>query len=472
MTLKTRLTLLYTAVTALLFLLFSFFLYYASSKNREKEFYKLLEKEALTKAQLIASGVIEPTVLQNIYRNNRQIIHEVEVAVYDTAFQLVYHDAVDIDLVKETPEMLQAIKNKGTLIFKVREYQAVGLRRNLEGKDYLITAAAYDHYGLTKLRHLRNNTLMAMTLMLGLLFLSGRFLAGRVLEPVRTITEKARRISATNLDLRLEVKKRRDELSELAATFNDMLERLEQSFEAQKSFVHHLAHELRNPLAALSAELELALQRERAAEAYRAAIRRALEDAQKMARLIKSLLDLAKASYDPAALNFKTLRADEVLADAVRELQRENPHYTVDILIQESAGEPPDNLVLANEYLLRTAFINLMDNGCKFSPDHTCRVTLSIASNSGSKNTPNNSAESAYLILNFQNFGKPIEATEREKIFQPFYRVPDTTSNPADGYGIGLSLCKRIIELHKGTLTVDSDADRGNIFTLSLPLAF
>lgn len=475
MSLKTRLTLLFTGVTALLFSTFSFSLYYTASQNREEEFFKLLEKEALTKAQLVATNAIEPSVLQNIYRNNRKIIHEVEVAVYDTAFNLLYHDAVDVDIVKETPDMLQSIKDMGRLSFYVGDHQAVGLRRVLQGHDYLITAVAYDHYGYTKLRHLRKNALFASAFMLVLFFLSGSFLAGRVLEPVRAITEKAKKISATNLDLRLEVRKRRDELSELAATFNDMLERLERSFDAQKNFVHHLAHELRNPLAALKAELELALQRDRPTEEYRSAIQRALDDAQKMAHIIKSLLDLAKASYDSAALAFKVVRADEVLADAISELQKSNPDYKVEIAIQETLSENSYFLLKANEYLLRTAFFNLIENGCKFSPDHTCRVSLEIidpALSSYHEQEKNSSKQSSCLVLYFQNFGKLIDPSEQDLIFQPFYRTPSTVKEHTEGFGIGLSLCKKIINLHKGSISVTSDPYSGNIFSVKLPLAF
>ncbi|MCX7651132.1 MAG: ATP-binding protein [Flavobacteriales bacterium] len=473
MTLRHRLALWFTAITAVLFALFSLLIYFSAAQNREKEFYALLKKEGVTKAQLVLSGRIEPAILQDIYRNNRQILDEVEVAMYDTTFALLYHDAVDVDVVKETPEMLALIIDQGTLRFKVKDYQAVGFVYSTQNKKFLITAAAYDQYGYAKLRNLRNTLLLSLALALLTLYWTGKFFAGRALRPVADITEKARKISATSLHLRLDSGNRRDELARLAHTFNDMLERLEKSFEAQKSFVFHIAHELRTPLAALMTEAELALSRPRSDAEWKEAVTHILEDARRLSQLVSHLLDLAKASYDPAGISFKPEAPDEILTEAAYELTKNHPDYKVDFIPSSEECSPEPMQIMANAYLLRVAFLNLMENGCKFSPDHTCRIRWKIFVHQDQKSDTvakeRNSA--AYVDIFFENSGPGIPAEDLPHIFEPFYRG-STQSRLHTGYGIGLSLSQKIIQLHKGRLDVESQPGLGAVFTVRLPLIF
>lgn len=103
MKIRTRLTLNYTAASALLFILFLVIVYVATEDNREKEFYIGLKREAITKANLFLKNKVDAATMQSIYRNNRSFLDEVEVAIYNTSFDLLYHDAMEIDIIKETP---------------------------------------------------------------------------------------------------------------------------------------------------------------------------------------------------------------------------------------------------------------------------------------------------------------------------------------------------------------------------------
>src|SRR5690606_28261022 len=188
--------------------------------------------------------------------------------------------------------------------------------------------------------------------------------------------EQAANISATNLDLRLTNNDNRDELSQLANTFNEMLDRLENSFDAQKNFVSNISHELRTPLAAIITELELSVTKERTVIAYKSAIRNALTDAKKLTRLSNSLLDLAKASYDRSEIAFKLIRIDEVLLDARQQVQKTNLDYKIDIHFENDFENDNQISINGNEYLLRMAFVNLFENGCKFSANKQSTVTI------------------------------------------------------------------------------------------------
>ena len=452
MKIKTRLTILFTLITAAILLAFASVIYISAKENREKEFYSLLKKEALTKANLFFNAKVETQTLQDIYKNNRQILNEVEVAIYDSSFNLLYHDAVDIDYVKETPEMINEIYQKREKQFYQEDWQVIGLRYEFENKNYIITATAIDQYGYNKLDSLLKNSIVVFVISILFIYVAGRFFSKRAFDPVKEMTEKTKVISATNLDLRLNSNGSKDELSELANTFNEMLSRLENSFDAQKNFVSNISHELRTPLAAIITELELSANKEKNAEEYKTAINNALNDAKKLVRLSNSLLDLAKASYDPAEISFKTIRIDEILLDARQQVQKVNSDYKIDIHFENDFENDNQISVNGNEYLLKVAFVNLFENGCKFSNNKQCNVSVFF--------------ENEKMKLCFTDKGIGISEDDLKNIFVPFYRGDN--KNIADGNGIGLSLTQKIIHLHKGSISVQSKQLQGTTFTVDL----
>ncbi len=452
MKIKTRLTLIYTFFTATILLAFASVIYFSAKENREKEFYTSLKKEAITKANLFFNAEVAEKTLQDIYKNNRKILNEVEVAIYDPKFNLLYHDAVDIDMVKETPEMINEIYDSGEKQFYQNDWQVIGLRYEYSGNDYIITATAIDQYGYNKLDSLFKTMVIVFIISILFIYAAGRYFSKRAFEPVMQMTEKAKRISASNLDLRLSTNGNKDELSELANTFNDMLDRLEDSFEAHKRFVSNISHEIRTPLAAIITELELAINKDRDLEEYKAALHNALSDAQKLVRLSNSLLDFAKASYDPSEIAFKKVRIDEILLDARQEVQRFNSSYKIDINFQKEFENEEQIVINGNEYLLKTAFINLLENGCKFSRDHTSRASIDFNKNK--------------IILKFSDNGIGITEYDLKNIFTTFYRGEN--KNFAEGNGIGLALTQKIIQLHHGSISVVSAIDKGTTFIVEV----
>ncbi|MFN4299107.1 MAG: ATP-binding protein [Thermaurantimonas sp.] len=461
MKLRMRITLWFTCITGIILLIFAGSMYYSASSTREKEFFNYLQNEAITKCNLLYSAGLEPTTLQKIYKSNRMLQIEAEVAVYDTSFSLLYHDDVNIDFVKETPELLKQILILGEVGFYQKDWQVIGLKHQISDQTYLITAAAYDRYGYAKLHSLLLTMIALSIPALVMIYISGIFLSKKALDPIKEITRRARRITATNLDLRLPDYHTRDELSELAQTFNEMLARLENSFEAQKAFVSNIAHELRTPLTSIIAELEYLLAKPRSPVELHRSLQSALTDARRLSRMSSSLLDLARASYDPSKIAFKNVRIDEVLLDARELLLNANAEYSVEISYNQNfTTEMVDVLTCrANEYLLKTAFLNLMENSCKYSPDHTCIVRISAESNSADKGTGH------VLSIQFIDHGPGIPDDEVEKIFIPFYRGKN--KHLSNGSGIGLSLTKKIVELHKGTISVES-GDQGSTFTVKI----
>ena len=453
MQIKTRLTLLFTSLIAALLLAFALTVYFTSSQTRENEYFKRLKQQAATKANLLFDTKVAPHVLQLIYKKAPNALFQEEVAIYDTTFHLLYHDAVEVDKVKETQGMIDTIIAQKETQFYVRNMQAVGFVYEHNNKLYVITSAAVDGYGLAKLNNLRNTLILSFVLSVIVLFFVGRFLAKKSLQPVSLLLDRVKQITATNLDLRVDEGNRKDEIAALAITFNEMLNRLENSFDAQKHFVSNISHELRTPLTAMLAEMQLTIQKERSTTEYQRSIEHIISDTQKLIRLSNSLLDLAKASYDQTEIAFKPIRLDEILLDARNDVLHNKPDYKVDIVFEKEIDNDLFISVNGNEYLLKTAFSNLLENGCKFSNSKQSTVSISYNINN--------------IILAFSDNGIGISKEEQQHIFTPFHRGKNKKF--VDGNGIGLFLTQKIIALHNGTISVTSQENEGTTFTIMFP---
>jgi len=454
MKIRLKLALLFTVLFIALLSGFVLLIYYSYAKSREDEYYKRLKRQAITKANLLldTGTKISPGNLQLIFKHSANSLFQEEVAIYDTSFHLLYHDAVDIDRVKETRKMIDQIVADKEMTLEAGDLQAIGFLYVYNGKDYVITAAAKDEYGLAKLRELKFTISIGFLAAIVLTLLAGRFFAMQALNPVAKLVEKAEEISASNLDLRVDEGNGKDEIAELAVTFNRMLDRLEDSFNAQKQFVSHISHELRTPLSAMIAELELALTKTRETTEYKEMIGQALNDARKLTRLSNGLLDFAKASYDQAEIKFREIRLDELLLDVRQHVIKSNPGYKVNIIFEQEIESDQAVSVNGNEYLLKVAFINLIENGCKFSPDKQSAVSFSFYK--------------GQIILRFSDTGVGIIPDDIPHIFEPFFR--GSNKQFADGSGIGLALTQKIIQLHKGKIFVDSEIGKGTTFTVEL----
>lgn len=453
MKIRNKLTLIFTGIIATLLLIFALIIYFSFSKNREEEYYSLLRHTAVTKANLLLDAKVAPSVLQLIYHNSENTLSLEEVAIYDTAFHLLYHDAVEIDKVKETRQMINDIVKNKEIRFYIGKLQVVGILYHHGNSSYVITSAAIDVYGYAKLLYLKYTLTIAFFVSIILIFFLGRFIANKALQPVANMVDKVEEITATNLDLRIDEGKGKDEIAELAITFNAMLDRLEKSFDAQKEFVSNISHELRTPLTAMLAELQLTISNERTTEEYKKSIHHAISDAQKLVKLFNGLLDLAKASYDQTEITFKELRLDEILLDARNDVLHDLSGCKVNIIFETEIENDDFISVNGNEYLLKVAFMNLIENGCKFSEEKESTIAISYFKDKS--------------ILRFHDYGIGISEEDLPHIFTSFYRGKN--KRYAGGNGIGLSLTQKIIRLHKGTISVDSRVDEGTTFTVELP---
>lgn len=455
MKIKLKLTLLFGGITAIFLLMFALLIFLFATQNRKTAFFNRLKEEAISKASLVIDAQMDTMLLQSIYLNNRNFLSEVEVAIYDQNYVLIYHDATGIDVVKETASMLDEIKQKQAIQFSIQNIDALGILYQSGQTNYFITAAAYDKYGHEKLQNLLWH--LSITYLFGLLCLLfiGHYLASRALTPIAEITQKARLINAHNLHERLKYNNSHDELSDLVNTINDMLNRLAASFEAQKEFVYHLSHEIRTPLATLLTAIEL-LKIKHPNNTLLQAEMEALElDANKLKKITNNLLNLARASYDKAEIEFDAVSVTDLILISIAELPQINPQYQASLQIENQLETLNTPIILGNAVLLKIAFDNLIENACKFSANQFCQIQLSQTN--------------GYVEIKFKDQGIGIEAKDLALVFEPFFRV--AKSQRTAGSGIGLSLVKRITNLHNGNLSITSVVGQGSCFSLKLPIS-
>lgn len=290
---------------------------------------------------------------------------------------------------------------------------------------------------------------------LGLLVIAGfggLALARRALQPVSALTQTASAISVTDLHRRVEVNRPQDELSELAVTFNAMIDRLDAAVQREKSFTADASHELRAPLAVIRAESTLALDRPRRDEEYRQALARIDEQAAAMEDLIAALLMLARVE-SPSAFAPEAVVVERLVAAAI--VQARQSIDRPDVRIQCEA--PADLIVEGSVPLLTRAIRNLIENALKVSKPGDA-VCLRAARDGDA------------IVLTVCDQGPGIAADHQRHIFEPFYQV--TSSRPrGTSHGLGLAICCRIITAHGGQVTVESTPGQGACFRVTLPVA-
>ena len=282
----------------------------------------------------------------------------------------------------------------------------------------------------------------------------GWFLARKALKPVTEMTETARKITAENLDERIRADVPQDELGRLAATMNEMIERLEKSFKQIRQFTGDASHELKTPLTILKGEIEMALRSKDDVQYMKEVLKSSLEEIDRMSYIVKSLLDLAKMDVEKGALAKEPVRLDKVLADRHEHFRR----LAFDSAVQLDILENKPVTVLGDQVRLSQLVYNLIDNAIKYT-HRGGRVELRLGQ------------DGQTVFFSVKDTGVGISAEDLPFIFDRFYRVDKARTREVGGAGLGLSICKEIAEAHGGTLNAESVPGKGSTFTASLPAA-
>lgn len=295
---------------------------------------------------------------------------------------------------------------------------------------------------------------MAAVLPIALLLAGGGgwMLARRALKPVDRMTEIARRISAEHLARRLEETGADDELGRLAQTLNEMLSRLDVAFKEMRQFTADASHELQTPLTILKGEIEVALRSPRGPEEYQRVLKSALEEIDKIARLVEGLLLLARADAGVLRMDQRPVDLGQLVEEVYGQARILAQAQSIDLGLG-----PVEPVSAQGDYThLRRLLLNLVDNGIKYTPPGG-KVTLSLQSSGG------------WTSIRVKDTGIGIPNEDQARIFQRFYRSPEARSRAEGGAGLGLCIARSIAEAHSGRIEVESTCGQGSTFTVFLP---
>ena len=296
--------------------------------------------------------------------------------------------------------------------------------------------------------------IVAMPIALAVSLAAGWFLAGRALRPVDAITLAAQRIAAGDLSQRLTMSTAADEIGRLASTFNDMIGRLDASFQQIRRFTSDASHELRTPLTVMKGETELVLRRPRLLEDYRSVLESNLEEIDRMTHVVDELLFLSRTDMGEVKMESMPV----VLESLVEDIHRQATLLGQDRNIEVVLGTVMPAVVLGDELRLRELLLNLVENAVKYSHPGG-KVEIALVTDS----------QQANLLVTDQGIG--IAPEDHTRIFDRFFRTDGARTHTKKGTGLGLAICSWIVESHRGRIDVKSDVGSGSTFTVTLPVA-
>lgn len=449
MKIQFKITLLFTLLAVGIILLLSGYVYYSANRYSFSDFYKRLEIRAIIAAK---ANLDQNQSNVSLYNEIRQQHLERLPGEQEYIIQLPLNANQQLSF---PPELYrEALAHQKAFYRKGNVFYAAILHPDNQ-PTHLVVIAAKNEYTSQELQNLKSILLTAIAVAVLAALSIGWFFSKEVLKPVRQISRRVNDINTNNLHLRLDTsKKSKDEISQLADTFNNMLDRLETSFDTQRNFVSNASHELRTPLTAIIGEAELALNKPRNDAQYREALTVILKEAERLNHITSSLLSLAQTGFDGQKLEQSVIRVDELIASVQEAVNNINARNRLQI---DYSLMPEDESMLkttGNFQLLNLAISNIVLNACKYSNKP---VTLALT------------ATKTHVLIIVKDEGIGIPEKELRFIFDPFFRASNSLS--FKGYGIGLPLTRNILRMHHGDIAVSSVENKGTVVQVSLPIA-
>lgn len=453
MTIRNKITTLFTILTGAIIFMLSIFIYHFSRRSIEKEFFHRLGVRGSIAAQAhYEAETLSAAVYNEIRQKHLQHLPEEKEHFFD---KLPNSDSLKRLGITAPPGFNEQIVKNVSIEFIENNTYYVARPYLHEGKRYTVFMSARNESGELALKDLKQNLFLGIVFSVLVVFIVGLIFSAEIVGPITNIINRVKKISVSNLDLRLPEQKVRGEITDLTQTFNDMLDRLETSFETQRNFVNKLSHELRTPLTAIIGEAELALDKERTSEEYKGALSVISREADQLHHLTTSLLELAQAGNSINEEFMGTIRLDELVIAVKKLVDFTDPQNEVYLNFERLPADEANLTVFGNQNLLKLAITNVVQNACKYS--NNGKVTISLSATSDKQ-----------CILVVEDHGIGIPQKEIRYIFDPFFRASNTKDYK--GYGVGLPLAQKIIRIHRGEIRFTSMEGAGTKAEMRFPI--
>lgn len=456
MQIRARLTLQFILIAAGILLASFFYVHFQFKKNLEDEFYDNLRSKALIIAEMVAGKKTDELEfeVQMPVESSGQLSGE-----YPENISIYSLDGTRLYTFNPAPNKIDfaTLSEIGTLgechFTTGRNHRALGMiYTNRLGESFIVVAeSVFDQVHLDNLLRI---LIVVFIVSITLVAIGGWFFARQALSPVSNIMNEVDALLPTDMSHRLVTSNQRDELSRLVITFNKLLDRIQNAFRIQKMFLSNISHELKNPLNVIISQVEVTLDKERNNVDYQNTLTSVLADAKELNDVADKLMQMARINSDGSAIQLQACRIDEMIWQSKATLLKNHPEYKIQFEIISLPEEEKRLYIMANEQLLKTALVNLMDNGCKFSPDKDVKVSLAFPT-----------GQSA--VVEIMDKGPGIPEDELPMVFEAFYRSAKTSY--IKGSGIGLTLVDSIVKLHHIDLKIVSKLEGGTTFILKFP---
>lgn len=447
MKITTRLSFQFTLIVFGILMIFSIMVYYFSYTSQLTKFRNnLLSRAENTAILLIEIAEVDSTLLNKIDQTTK-ILEEEESILTTSSGKLLYSNNLKYLKLEYLPKISN---NQSTVYFSIDDKDGVVYKHWANNHSFIVYTLAYDKYRHENLQSLKSILLWSILFGVCISVITSLFFSKYAIRPISKIITKVKEINSLKLNSRLDEGFRKDEIEQLAVTFNQMLSDLEQVFKSQEEFVSYSSHEFRTPLAIMIAENDYILSKTRNIEEYSSHLLGLQKDLRQLNTLLNSLLELAYLNRDNI-ISKSWVRADELVFNVIQNIKIKYPEKVIIPKVEYSENEN-ELLIEGNNGLLEIALKNLIDNACKFS-NEIIDIKLSPSTD--------------FLTIIISDKGIGIPAIEIGDIFKPFKRA--TNVNYISGFGIGLSIVLKIIELHNAQIKIDSEVKKGTSVTLIFP---
>ena len=334
---------------------------------------------------------------------------------------------------------------------KVRQAQVPLVKSNGTTEGYLIVAVPLKN-ALIVLRDLQDIFFFSFPVIILTLFILTRLIAGKSIRPIEKVITTAEKITQAHLDHRIPLPFHHDELYRLSATFNALLDRMEDAFQREKHFTANASHELKTPLSIVKGTLEVLVRKPREREHYETKIQFCLKELNRMASLIDQLLVLARYENNKMNPHIESVALSAHIESVVERMQPSASTKDISITVDHTENAR----IAADPGMLDMILGNILSNAIKYSPIGSS-VAIAVKQN----------ANTIVCSISDQGIGIPEE--KLHAIFERFYRVDESRNSSTGGFGLGLSIVKKLADLQHIKVGVTSGTDSGTTFFLTFP---
>lgn len=439
MTIRKRSAWVIVSAVMLMLLIFCCIIYVLFTRNHQTHFRNQLKEKADNTIRLLEEvKEVDSTLLSIIDANTLHDWRNEKTIVLNDSGKIIYSSSDD-HFIHYTSETLLQIKKEGEVYFTEGDYETVGCFYTFNNMQRIVLVAAVDEEQSSLFRDWMLLLASGIVIILLVTLFTAYFFAGKALQPLVSLQQQIAKTEGTQFELATvdtSLLASGDEIAALAASYNAMMNRIAKSFEKQKQFIRYASHELRTPLAIVMAEIDAALQKERSPKEYQRILENLQYENEQLAELVNRLLQISRTEHPGNSTAFARVSVYECLEDAITQVKKAFSNAHIELQFLEVPESDEDLCCHGDNSLLQSALYNLLSNAVKYGEDGNVMVQLNF--------TPTS------ITIQFINGGPLIPASERETLFQPFFR--STVHAATKGHGLGLLLVKNVAEYHHGSI--------------------